>query len=63
MIRQQPNRELPHWQALSAGIPTFLRLATFVLGFFHCFQIYIRSLRRNHSSHVETVVLMSRVKE
>ena len=29
---------------------SFLKLATFVLGFFHCFQMYIRNLRRIHSS-------------
>ena len=31
-------------------MPSFLKLATFVLGFFHCFQMYIRNLRRIHSS-------------
>lgn len=25
------------------------KLATLVLGFFHCFQMYIRNLRRSHS--------------
>ena len=49
-IRQYPNLELHHWYALSAGMPSFLKLATFVLGFFHCFQMYIRNLRRIHSS-------------
>ena len=31
-------------------MPSFLKLAAFVLGFFHCFQMYIRNLRRIHSS-------------
>ena len=31
-------------------MPSFLKLATFVLGFFYCFQMYIRNLRRIHSS-------------
>jgi hypothetical protein len=30
-IRQYPNLELHHWYALSAGMPSFLKLATFVL--------------------------------
>ncbi len=32
-----------------AGIPSFRKLATFVLGFFHCFQMYIRNQRRSHA--------------
>ena len=31
-------------------MPSFLKLTAFVLGFFHCFQMYIRNLRRIHSS-------------
>ena len=31
-------------------MPSFFKLSAFVLGFFHCFQMYIRNLRRIHSS-------------
>ena len=43
-------------------MPGFLKLATFVFGFFHCFQMYIRNLRRIHSSQNVSVRFMCHTK-
>lgn len=43
-IAQYPFRVLPFRYACHLGIPNFFKFVTLVLGFFHCFQIYIRIL-------------------
>ena len=55
---QYPFRELPLRYATHCGIPSFIRFLTLALGFFHCFQIYIRILRRSQPSHSCMVVFM-----
>ena len=40
-------------------MPSFLKLATFVFGFFHCFQMYILNLRHIHSSQDSSVRFIS----
>ena len=59
-------KPLPRGQAVNLScftgqvyLPSFLKLATFVLGFFHCFQMYIRNLRRSHSSQAISVRFIS----
>lgn len=50
-VNQYPRLLFAAIWAKCSGTPSFIRFRSLVLGFFHCFQMYIRILRRSHASH------------
>lgn len=50
-VNQYPRPLYATIRAKHSGTPSFIRLRNLILGFFHCFQMYVRILRRSHSSH------------
>jgi hypothetical protein len=45
-VRQYDLRVFAHCHACHSGIPSFIRFLNRAETFFHCFQMYIRNLRK-----------------
>ena len=58
---QKPLLLLAVHSAYFFGMPNLSRLRYFVIGFFHCFQMYARNHLRNQPSHSFSVFFISAI--